>query len=100
MATKAANSSHTTTDHATIKRWVETRNGKPAAIRGTNNQGKDEAELLRINFPGGAEDSFPEITWDEFFERFEESKLAFMYQDEKQSGEYSYVNKFVHREEK
>ncbi len=100
MPTKAANSSHTTTDHATIKQWVETRNGKPAAIRRTNNRSKDEAELLRINFPGRSEDGFHEITWDEFFERFEENKLAFTYQDEKQSGEYSFVNSFVHRNEK
>jgi hypothetical protein len=25
------------------------------------------------------------VSWDEFFDRFEESKLAFLYQDEKDS---------------
>jgi len=55
--------------------------------------------ILRIDFPGysGARSLEP-ISWDEFFERFEESKLAFLYQDETGSGRPSRFNKLVGRE--
>ncbi len=43
-----------------------------------------------IDFPGGAgEDQLEHISWDEWFRKFEESNLAFPYQDEKASGEDS-----------
>ena len=76
-------SAKTTTDHDTIRKWAEAREGKPASVKGTG-QG-EEAGLLRINFPGYAEDNLEDISWDEFFEKFEEKKLAFLYQDEKDS---------------
>ncbi|KAA3439859.1 hypothetical protein [Rufibacter hautae] len=78
-----AESAKTTTDHNTIKKWAEARDGKPASVKGTGDG--DEAGLLRINFPGYAEDNLEDITWEEFFEKFEEKKLAFLYQDEKDS---------------
>ncbi|MBA9078372.1 MULTISPECIES: hypothetical protein [Rufibacter] len=85
-------SAKTTTDHSTIKKWAEARDGKPATVKGTGHG--DEAGLLRINFPGGAEDSLEDISWDEFFQKFEEKKLAFLYQDEKDST----FNKLVNRD--
>ena len=96
----AASSSKTTTDHKEIRKWAEARNGKPATIKGTGKSGKDDAGLLRINFPGGAEDNLEEITWDEFFEKFEEKKLALLYQEEKKDGETSTFNKLVNRDDK
>jgi hypothetical protein len=55
--------------------------------------------LLRIDFPGysGAKSLEP-ISWDEFFERFEETNLAFLYQDKTGSGRPSRFNKLVGRE--
>jgi len=42
-----------------------------------------EAGLLRIDFPGySGKGSLEEITWEEFFEKFEEAKLALVYQEE------------------
>jgi len=35
-----------TTDHATIRRWAEARNGKPARVRSTGDT--DNTSLLRI----------------------------------------------------
>ena len=90
-----AESAKTTTDHDTIRKWVEGHGGKPATVKGTEKDG-DEVGLLRINFPGGAEDKLEDISWDEFFEKFEESKLAFLYQDEKDSR----FNKLVSRDDK
>ncbi|ALI98524.1 hypothetical protein [Rufibacter tibetensis] len=78
-----SDSSKTTTDHDTIRKWAEARDGKPATVKGTGKG--EEAGLLRINFPGYAEDNLEDISWDEFFEKFEEKKLAFLYQDEKDS---------------
>ena len=87
--------SKTTTDHEEIRRWAEARDGKPAAVAGTG--GGDDAGLLRINFPGGAEESLEDVSWDEWFEKFEEKNLAFLYQDETASGEESRFFKLVSR---
>ena len=84
-----------TTDHEEIKRWVEERHGKPATVRGT---GKDEPGILRINFPGYNESRLEPITWDQFFRKFDEKNLAFLYQDRTRSGEASRFFKFVGRE--
>lgn len=92
-----AGESKTTTDHETIRRWAEERGGKPATVRGTG--GDEEAGILRIDFPGyGGEQSLEEISWEEFFEKFEEKKLAFLYQEETSGGEESRFFKFVSRE--
>ena len=87
-----ASSSKTTTDHKVIKKWIEDHGGKPATVKGTHKG--EEAGLLRVNFPGYAEDNLEDISWDEFFKKFDESKLAFLYQDEKDSR----FSKFVARE--
>jgi hypothetical protein len=42
-----------TTDHDEIRKWAESRGGKPATIKGTPKAG-EEAGLLRIDFPTGA----------------------------------------------
>jgi hypothetical protein len=95
----AANSHKKTTDHAVIKQWVEARNGQPGATRKNNDRSRDDVGILRINFPGGREDSLHGITWDEFFQKFEEYGLAFVYTDDRQSGEYSTQYQFVYRDQ-
>jgi len=37
--------------------------------------------MLRIDFPGYAEESLEEISWDDWFRKFEEKNLAFLYQE-------------------
>ncbi len=89
-------SSRTTTDHDEIRRWVEKRDGKPASVK-TTGQG-DGPGILIIDFPGGAgEESLEHITWDDWFEAFEANTLAFLYQEEKKSGETSTFFKLVAR---
>jgi hypothetical protein len=88
--------SKVTTDPKEIRKWAEERDGKPAQIKGTGND--DDAGLLRINFPGGKEDSLEEITWDEFFEKFEEKQLALLYQDKTAGGKVSRFSKIISRE--
>jgi hypothetical protein len=86
----------TTTDHDEVRRWVEEREGKPASVRGTERG--DAAGVLRIDFPGGAgEDELEHISWDEWFEKFDDKGLAFLYQERKASGEGSTFFKLVSR---
>jgi hypothetical protein len=95
MTTKSK--STTTTDHDEIRRWVQAHDGKPARVRGTE-QGADNAGVLRIDFPGGAgEESLEHISWDEWFQTFEASGLAFVYQEQKADGEDSTFFKLVRR---
>jgi hypothetical protein len=88
--------SHTTTDHAEIRRWVEEHGGHPASVTGTEKGG--DAGVLRIDFPGGAgEDQLEHISWDNWFDKFEQENLAFLYQETKASGEDSTFFKLVSR---
>jgi hypothetical protein len=88
-------SAQTTTDHATIRKWVEERGGRPARVKGT--EAKNDAGLLRIDYPGySGEDSLEEIGWDEWFEGFDQHKLAFLHEDDKDSR----FSKLISREEK
>jgi hypothetical protein len=88
--------STTTTDHDEIRRWVEERDGTPAAVRDTGDN--DDPGILRIDFPGGAgEDELEHLSWDEWFDKFDENDLAFLYQEEKASGEGSTFFKLVNR---
>ncbi len=71
----------TTTDHDTIRKWVEDRGGWPACVKGTGGEG--DPGLLRIDFPGySGEGKLEKISWEEFFEKFDENDLVFLYQDE------------------
>lgn len=88
--------SDTTTDHDRIRSWVEEHDGKPAFVRGTDNG--DDAGVLRIDFPGGAgEDKLEHTGWDTWFEKFESSGLAFLYQEEKADGGDSTFFQLVRR---
>ena len=88
--------SHTTTDHQEIQRWVDERGGHPARVKGT--ESKNSAGLLRIDYPGfSGEDSLEEITWEEFFDAFEKNGLAFLYQDKTADGKTSRFSKLIDR---
>lgn len=84
-------SSQKTTDHDSIKAWAEARDGHPARVKGSG-----EGGILRIDF-GKPEDRLEEISWEEFFEVFDENKLEFLYQDKTEDGKTSRFNKFVNR---
>lgn len=91
-----ASESHTTTDHDEIRSWVEEHDGQPATVRGTSEGA--EPGVLRIDFPGGTgSDQLEHIDWDEWFAKFEENDLAFLYQERKSSGEDSTFFKLVKR---
>ncbi len=92
-----AGKSKVTIDHDEIMKWAEDRGGKPSVVKSTH---KGEEGIIRIDFPGySGEDSLEEISWDEFFDIFEESELAFVYQDTTKDGKKSNFNKIVSRDE-
>lgn len=78
-------SANETTDHAAIRDWIEKRSGRPAQVRGTGG-------LLRIDF-GEPDASLEELSWDEFFEKFDESDVKFLFDPDEQSR----FNKFVRK---
>jgi hypothetical protein len=84
-----------TTDHREIRTWVEQRGGRPAKIKATADHGGPG--ILRIDFR--EPDASLELTsWEEFFDRFETHKLAFLHQDETSSGKTSRFVKLVARD--
>ena len=96
-SSKAGGSGPPTTDHEEIKRWAEERGAHPACVRGTGNKG--DIGMIRLDFPGySGADSLEEISWDEFFEKFDENGLALIYQEKTAAGEKSNFNKLVKRE--
>jgi hypothetical protein len=94
----AQHESKVTTDHDEIRRWIEERKGRPASVQRTGGNG-DDAGLLRVDYPGyGEDESLQEISWEDFFDKFEEKNLAFLYQEKTKDGGISRFSKFVKRE--
>lgn len=89
--------STTTTNHEEIQRWVEERGGHPARVKGT---AEDKSSgVLVIDYPGySGKETLEHISWEEFFQGFEENNLAFLYQDEMSGGKESRFSKLIARE--
>src|SRR5919198_4834420 len=72
-----------TTDHDTIRKWAESKGGKPAAVDRTHKRG--DVGIVRIMFPDNPQsehEALVEISWDEFFREFEAKKLALLYEQD------------------
>jgi hypothetical protein len=81
-----------TTNHDAIRKWADERGGEPSIVKDTDTN----AGILRIDFPGyPGEDSPEHISWDDFFKKFVDSGLAFLYQEETAEGKPSRFNKIV-----
>ena len=88
-----AGESRITTDHTTIQKWAEDRSGKPAIVEKT--AGPKGIGMLRISFAKGKGRSLKQISWEEFFDTFDERNLAFLYQDKTRDGKVSRFFKFI-----
>jgi hypothetical protein len=83
-----------TRSHDVIRRWAEERGGQPAAVRDTKRAG--DPGIIRIDFPGyGGGRSLKKISWDEFFDKFDENNLMLVFQDQTSRGEKSNFNKVI-----
>jgi hypothetical protein len=87
--------SKTTTDHAAIRKWAEKRGGHPTSVTGTEH-GNETAGMLRFDF-GEKDERLHPVDWDAFFDKFDESNLALLYQDKTANGRLSRFHKFIHR---
>ncbi|GGY46810.1 hypothetical protein [Parvularcula lutaonensis] len=83
-----------TTDHDTIKSWAEARGGQPAFVGETLND-EQKGVILKIKFQD--EDNLETVSWDTFFDHFEEKNLAALLQDETSDGSKSRFVKFIDR---
>ncbi len=64
---------------------MEARGGFPAHVKRTEGRG-DDPGVLRIDYPGfSGQETLERISWDDWFEWFDRNKLAFLYQDKKNS---------------
>ena len=85
------------TEHEQIRQWAEERGGTPACVRGTGDRG--DIGMLRLDFPGyTGEQSLQPISWDDWFEKFDERGLALIVQDKTARGQKSNFNKLISRE--
>jgi hypothetical protein len=96
--TKSRNLSRTTTDHDEIRHWAE-HGGLPACVKGTGNS--KDVGMIRIEFPetpNSRDESLQEIGWEEFFQKFDDQRLALVYQEKTSRATKSNFNKLVKRE--
>ncbi len=92
--------SKTTQDHDEIRQWAESRGALPAEVASTETA--NQTGILRFEFPKAtnANDSaLKQISWDDFFEKFDQSGLALVYQDVTADGEKSNFNKLIYPED-
>src|SRR3982074_479020 len=91
--------SKTTRDHDEIRRWAEERDAVPAEVASTHR--KNEPGILRFEFPKAPhhkDENLREISWDEFFKKFDENNLELLYQEKTAEGALSNFNKLIHPE--
>ena len=93
----ASTKSKVTTDHDEIRRWTLARSGKPAAplhLKSADNG----TGLIHIYFPDDrSKNSLTEISWEDWFKKFDAAKLAFLYQELTPGGQKSNFNQVVSR---
>lgn len=61
-----------TREHEVIRSWAEERGGRPAQVRG--------AGVLRISF-GPLPRNWEALDWPQFFDQFDQGRLAFLYEE-------------------
>jgi hypothetical protein len=94
----AKSTAKTTTNPEEIRKWVTDRGGTPARVKATGSHDPEkDPGLLRIDFGKPNIDLEP-ISWEEFFEKFAENDLAFLYQEQTADGQESRFFKFVKRD--
>ena len=79
----------TTRDHDEIREWATTHRGVPARVRDIRSVGG--TGMLRIDFDGAIDGGLEHITWDEWFQNFERSELALVYEAEKSDASRTFA---------
>jgi hypothetical protein len=90
-------SSRTLTDLEEIRRWAEERRAWPARVRKTGD--REDVGVIRLAFSAYSRTgSLEGISWDEWFEKFEDNNLALIVQNKTARGRKSNFNKIVGRD--
>ncbi len=76
-----------TRNHEVIRQWADERQAVPTTVESTERNGR--AGVLRLDFPGYGGNELGELTWDEWFETFDERNLIFVFQEHKADGSVS-----------
>lgn len=85
------------TDHDEIRKWAEARKATPSRVKATG--GGEDPGIIRLDFPGfSGGDSLEEITWEQWFEQFDDNNLALIVQEKTADGDRSNFNKLVSRD--
>lgn len=86
-----------TTDHKTIREWIEARGGIPARMIESETPTEKEG-VLEIKFSEMPENKkVVQVSWSEFFKLFNQSHLAFLFEEFTPDGEKSHFFKFIWR---
>ncbi len=85
-----------TTDHDEIRKWVEEKGGEPAVIKGVS--GSEGEGILTLVF-GQPGPDVQVISWQEFFNTFEDNELRFRYEDPVPADEAGWDFGFEGRDE-
>jgi hypothetical protein len=73
-----------------IRHWAEERRAAPATTPGGD---AERPRVLRFNFPG-YDKNLQEISWDAWFNTFDERDLVFIFQEHMKAGNQSNFFKF------
>ncbi len=98
MAKRKSRSARPITDRDEIRRWAESQGGHPARVAktGSGTQRNGDTGIIRIDFPGfSGGKSLEQISWDEWFDAFEENNLALVIGNNPKKPRF---NKLVSRE--
>lgn len=86
-----------TVNHEEIRQWVSEHGGHPSALRARDGR----LGVVRVDFDGFSSSAstadLQQISWSEFFEQFEQRKLAFVYKDDIEPGAAQMATKLVSR---
>ena len=86
-----------TTNHEEIRRWASDRGGRPVMLQ--HDLANPRAAELQIDLLFHKyDDRKKEVSWDDFFARFEGDQLALVYQTETEGGKLSRFARIVRRE--
>jgi hypothetical protein len=72
-----------TRSHEVIKRWAAERGAEPVGVDYTNSEVRP---LLRLEFPGIADQTIKTLEWEQWFEVFDREELVFIYEEDQRDG--------------
>lgn len=76
-----------TRSRAVIRQWAEQRKATPATAPG--GPGSADERVLRFDFADAESGRLQPVSWDEFFQIFDERELVFFYQQHMSAGDIS-----------